>query len=243
MKVISDFGINLHRLSEFIHKTLEIGGTISKLTLNIHNWIKLFKHDPDVKFLVEGCAYGFTYSMTPPNGPYAVPNYIPQDKEHLVDLRIAEELEQGLIARVHRNVVVGTAALGIVDKQRSGFKKFRVVHDLSRPRDASVNTGINLPKRKFATFQSACDYMTPRAYMCKVDLSNAYRSVPMAPEWWPLHAFEWRGQVYSDLRMPFGNSGAPGTFDRFTQAIVRFMKAAGHTATVGYLDDFWLLSS
>jgi hypothetical protein len=41
--------------------------------------------------------------------------------------------------------------------------------------------------------------------------------------------------------MPFGNSGAPAAFDRITQALVRLMKAEGHTAFVGYLDDFWLL--
>jgi hypothetical protein len=41
--------------------------------------------------------------------------------------------------------------------------------------------------------------------------------------------------------MPFGNSGAPAAFDGITQALVRLMKAEGHTAFVGYLDDCWLL--
>ena len=80
------------------------------------------------------------------------------------------------------------------------------------------------------------------SYMSKIDLANAYRSVPMAPEWWPRHALQWEGQVYMDLRMPFGNSGAPAAFDRITQAIVRHMKASGYPAFVGYLDDFFLIA-
>eukprot|EP00959_Pyramimonas_sp_CCMP1952_P444638 9309973-Pyramimonas_sp.AAC.1 len=43
----------------------------------------------------------------------------------------------------------------------------------------------------------------------------------MAQEWWPRHAFQWEGQVYQDLRMPFGSKGAPTAFDRITQLIER----------------------
>eukprot|EP00976_Prorocentrum_cordatum_P060258 1175821-Prorocentrum_minimum.AAC.1 len=56
------------------------------------------------------------------------------------------------------------------------------------------------------------------------------------------HGHKWEGQVYMDLRMPFGNSGAPAAFDRITQAIVRHMKASGYPAFVGYLDDFFLIA-
>jgi hypothetical protein len=89
--------------------------------------------------------------------------------------------------------VCGITAIGVVDKQRSGFTKYRVVHDYSRPFGGSVNDGMSsVAKRefaRFATLRSARDDMDPRAFMCKVDLSNAYRYVHMAPEWWPRHAF------------------------------------------------------
>ena len=90
----------------------------------------------------------------------------------------------------------GIAAIGVVDKQRSGFTKYRVVHDYSRPFGGSVNDGMSVAKSEFASIRSARDDMDPRAFMCKVDLSNAYCYVHMAPEWWPRHAFQWLGTVY-----------------------------------------------
>ena len=161
--------------------------------------------------------------------------------EDKVTARVTEELLAGIIVPTTRDKVHGIAAIGVVDKQRSGFTKYRVVHDLSRPHGGSVNDGIDVAKRKFASFRSACAYMRPGAYQCKIDLANAYRSVPMAQEWWPRHAYQWKGVVYSDLRMPFGNRGAPAAFDPITQAIVRQEKSEGFPSFVGYLDDFWLL--
>ena len=164
---------------------------------------------------------------------------MPLEHSEKVSLRISEEKAAGRLVPTTREAVHGIAAIGMVDKQRSGFVKYRVVHDLSRPHGGSVNDGINMGKRKFATFQTACDLMRPHCYMSKIDLANAYRSVPMAPEWWPRHALQWEGQVYMDLRMPFGNSGAPAAFDRITQAIVRHMKAGGYVPSLcGILGRF-----
>ena len=92
-------------------------------------------------------------------------------------------------------------------------------------------------------FQEACDRLRPHTYMAKIDLANAYRSVPMAPERWHIHALQWGGQVSVDLRMPFGNTDAPAAFERrITQAIVRHLKASGYPCVLGYLDEFLIKS-
>ena len=239
---IREYGLCENRLWEFIRRTEQAGGKVSEITLSTAQWIRLFKEDHDHKFLIEGAAFGFDWDAEDPGEFYEVPNYVDPEHEAKVTARVREELENGHIAVTSRDRVCGIAAIGVVDKQRSGFTKYRVVHDLSRPYEMSVNDHMAVDKRSFASFESACAYMTPRAYMCKVDLSNAYRSVPMAPKWWPRHVFQWKGVVYQDLRMPFGNSGAPAAFDRITQAVVRLMKARGRTSFVGYLDDFWLLA-
>jgi len=242
LKVMSKYGLDLQCILQFIKLTEQVGGKVAEITLATAQWIKLFEEDEDHKFLIEGAAYGFTWQADDPKEFYEIPNYVEQEHEQKVTERVSEMLAKGHIVRSNRESVCGIAAIGVVDKQRSGFTKYRVVHDLSRPFSDSVNDGMSVEKRTFASFNSACAYMYPRAYMCKVDLSDAYRSVPMAPEWWPRHVFQWAGTVYQDLRMPFGNSGAPAAFDRITQAVVRLMKSKGHTAFVGYLDDFWLMA-
>ena len=80
----------------------------------------------------------------------------------------------------------------------------------------------------------------PGGYMAKCDLTKAYRSIPTAPRYWRLHVLEWRGTVYSDLRMPFGNRAAPNWFDGLTQAIVRATRRLGFQNVLGYIDDFWI---
>lgn len=230
------------RILRFLTLTEKVGGQVAALTLATAEWIHLFRKDEDAKFLIEGCAYGFTWEAEDPSSFYEVANYVDSLHEEKVTSRVAEMLQKGHIVPSRKDQVCGIAAIGVVDKQRSGFSKYRVVHDLSRPHGASVNDAMKVGKRKFASFNSAGAYLAPYAFMCKVDLSDAYRSVPMAPEWWPRHAFQWQGVVYQDIRMPFGNSGAPAAFDRITQAVVRLVKSRGHTAFVGYLDDFWLMT-
>ena len=185
---------------------------MSHLTRATAQWIRLFREDHDHKFLIEGVAYGFEWEASNPAEFYEVQNYVDPEHEDKVTARVLEELTNGHIAPISRENAKGISAIGVVDKNRSEFKKYRVVHDLSRPYGKSVNDHMNVDKRTFASFESACAYMTRRAFMCKVDLSNAYRSVPMAQEWWPRHVFQWKGILYQDLRMPFGNSGAPAAF-------------------------------
>ena len=241
IKVLKSANVDLPRMAEFMVNTLKAGGKISKLTLSTPAWVHLFKGDEDFEYLLSGCAYGFTWEAKDPAAYFEVKNYVPPEHETRVTERIQSEFEAGNIVKSDRSSVCGLSAIGIVDKQRSGFTKFRVVHDYSRPSGDSVNDNMEVSKRKFAKFEEACTYLRPNAYFCKVDLKDAYRSVPMAQEWWPRHAFQWEGQVYQDLRMPFGSKGAPAAFDRITQVIVRSFKAWGFNAFIGYLDDFWLM--
>ena len=78
--------------------------------------------------------------------------------------------------------------------------------------------------------------------MSKVDLSSAYRSIPIGSKFWKRQGFMWDGQTYMDLRLPFGNRAAPGIFHRLTMAVVRWMKSQGFPGVVGYLDDFLIVA-
>jgi len=44
-----------------------------------------------------------------------------------------------------------------------------------------------------------------------------------APSWWRLHAFEWKGKTYVDTRLPFGSKGAVACFQRFSDALGRYV--------------------
>ena len=80
--------------------------------------------------------------------------------------------------------------------------------------------------------------------MAKVDLKQAYRSVPISKHSQQVTGLKWHfgnNIVYlQDTRLCFGSKLAPGIFHRRTQAVKRMLKRRGLMATVVYLDDFFI---
>ena len=226
------------RISALIDGTRAIGGTVAPCTLELPVWIELLALDSDAEFLIEGFAYGFELKYVPPVCEfYVVGNYVPVELAGRVTAQIAHERTMGRIVAAVRGIV-GISAMGAVLKGMG--PKVRVVHDYARPTGCSVNSGIVLRRERFARVSDAASMLRPDAYHCKVDITEAYRNFPMAPVWWTRHVFEWGGVVYSDLRMPFGNSGAPSAFHRFSMAFTRLIQSRGFPGIISYLDDFWL---
>jgi hypothetical protein len=237
--VIRDYGIDMRKLAAFIVHTRAVGGTVAQLTLCLSVWIKLFRSDGDAAFLISSVAYGVDMDFTPPADTafYRVENYVRDDHVDRVDAQIRREIAEGRIVPASLADVRGVSAIGSVPKGDSGV---RIISDYSRPIGTSVNAGITVRKESFSKVSDAAALLRPKALHCKVDIAEAYRSYPMAESWWRLHVFEWQGTLYSDLRMPFGNSGAPSAFHRFSAAFARLIKSRGFPAVVAYLDDFWL---
>jgi hypothetical protein len=137
--------------------------------------------------------------------------------------------------------------LGSVAKKNSDVR--RRTSDFSFPPGISVNAGIDLdqlPRIRFATVADAVARIIklrllhgPDAIigMGKVDMEDAYRNLSLREEdhWQSVYFFE--GRYYSDVRLGFGSSSAPGQFTRVTRAVVYIVDKRGFDFT-GYLDDF-----
>ncbi|KAK3243385.1 hypothetical protein CYMTET_46958 [Cymbomonas tetramitiformis] len=94
---------------------------------------------------------------------------------------ILKEKAAGNVVEVRMHwKVQGISAVGIVERERKGVIKFRPVWDYSRPEDVGVNSRIDLVKEKFASVKDAYSLLRPGLWMAKVDLTAAYRSVPVA---------------------------------------------------------------
>ena len=132
-------------------------------------WYNAFAQDHDSDFLLRGAAQGFSYAFTDmdPDGPYySVPNYVPDEHAHKVDAWVRTETTTGRYIPIDHSFARGTAALGVVDKDHSDMVKVRVVRNLSRPEGVSTNDAL----------------LRPGWYQAKVDLTSAYRSVPVHPK-------------------------------------------------------------
>jgi hypothetical protein len=73
----------------------------------------------------------------------------------------------------------------------------------------------------------------------KLDIAQAYTQMGMKREEWGLLGFEWEGQTYVCVRMPFGLASACRTFEKLASAMQRIMQQVfGIKWVWHYLDDF-----
>jgi len=78
-------------------------------------------------------------------------------------------------------------------------------------------------------------------WMIKMDLKDAYFSIPIHQEHRQWLRFQWQQQVYEFQCLPFGLSSAPRVFTKVTRPILAWLRQLG-IRMVAYIDDFLLLA-
>ena len=84
-----------------------------------------------------------------------------------------------------------------------------MIVDLSSPSNASVNDGIP-PEWSTLRYPTVDHLSTPilqkgkGAYLVKGDIKEAYRMIPVHPDDQSLPGVQWKGAVYIDKVLPFG---------------------------------------
>ena len=210
-------------------------------------WAKYLSDDADREFLLEGVYNGFHIVDSTDFVPAEMENYQSatagscRDK---VEETIREEITEGRYVVVRDKPCI-VSALGAIPKESGSV---RLIHDGSRPVGRALNDYAALDaKQRFQTLDDAADILSKDAYMAKVDLQKAYRSVRTHPSNWPACGLKWRfkgdnqASYMVDTALPFGSRHAPGIFHRLTQAVRRFMAKLGFTGLVVYLDDFLII--
>ena len=109
-----------------------------------------------------------------------------------------------------------------------GEVKLRIVHDLSSPAGSSVNEWISHTSVAIASFDNMMGMVTRLGAGClifKIDVSAAYRCIPVRPEDWPLLGLKWEHGSVFDTVLPFGLGSSCLLFEAFASAanhIVRY---------------------
>ena len=111
---------------------------------------------------------------------------------------------------------------------------FRMILNLSR-----FNHFVSFSHFKMDTLQHILAVVTPGCFMSTFDLTDAYLTVPVAPEHWKILKFSWRGIIYMYMVLPFGISSAPRKFTKVLKPILSYLCSAAVTIPT-YLDDGWI---
>ena len=135
----------------------------------------------------------------------------------------------------------------LMTKPKKDSEHRRVIMDLSWPRGAAVNDGIQGQAyvEGTATIRlPTVDYLVARllelgegAFMYKTDLARGYRQLRVDPGDWPLLGFRHNGDYYMDICPPFGLKTSALCMQRTSEAITYIHGREGFYSRP-YLDDF-----
>ena len=219
--------------------------------LIVGEWRKHLAAHPDAEYreyvlqgIREGFRIGFQYGnqscrSAKANKRSAI------DNPGVVDDYLAKEVSLGrVLGPLERSAWPGVTInrFGVIPKRHQPGK-WRLIVDLSHPKEKSVNDGIEeeLCSLKYTSVDEAVQVILrlgSGTKMAKFDLESAYRIVPVHPEDRPLLGMAWREKVYIDTALPFGLRSAPKIFTAVADALQWIFESCGIDTVLHYLDDY-----
>lgn len=215
-------------------------------------WRHELRHHPDpahVRLLVHGLRNGVDVHYRGPR-----PSACKMSTNQKSTLESASEVAADIAAEVKAGRKAGpfssppltgffASPLGAVRKKNG---KLRIVHNLSWPIGASVNSKIEDLHCVLSSFDAAMDLLVAQGkgtMLSKIDIASAYKCIPVRPADFALLGLHWEGKFYFDKTLPFGLSSSCAIWERYATAAEW---AVLHNTSIKrlchYIDDFLLIS-
>ncbi len=87
-------------------------------------------------------------------------------------------------------------------------------------------------------------HLPSQAYLCKADIADAFKLIPLQPSLWHLHGIQWDDSLYYYTRLVFGCRSSPKIFDNLSQALCWIAtNVYGIDNILHLLDDFLTIDS
>ena len=157
-----------------------------------------------------------------------------QEQQKQVDLVVKAMLEKGSISKVCHSKGEFLSSLSEVSKKDGEIRPVINLKDLNRfiPYERFKMEGLHCLKY----------VLQKRDYMCKIDLKNAYFSVPLHKDSRKLVRFLWAGNLYEFLCLCFGLRQAPKMFTKLLKVPISILRRLMIRVII-YLDDLLILGN
>ena len=240
-----------------LHKLIKASGTYNFLglkipihsQLNVDQWVQKLEGYWDTQ-LLELIKYGFPMDFNR-QSPLRW-----EDKNHSSALQFPHDVEAYLKEEIQFGAIQGPFTENPIEnchfspfltREKSNASHRRVIIDLSWPKDASVNLGVDKNsylasdfQLTFPTVDDTIDAIIDvRKWAClyKVDISRAFRHVKIDPFDYDLLGLKWRDVTFFDTCLLFGSRHRTQIFQRLSDAVRYIMRREGFDV-VNYVDDF-----
>ena len=104
----------------------------------------------------------------------------------------------------------------------------------------ALNAFLKYEHFKMEDIRMVKDILGEGEFMCKLDLKDAYLSVPVHPAHRKYLRFRWQGRVYEYTSLPFGLASAPRAFTKILKPVLATLRQRG-IRVIAYLDDLLII--
>lgn len=183
------------------------------------NWIKGYKI-PFTKRVVQ-------------NSTSKEPSWSSKEKD-LVRDHIKKLIAKRTISRCHLKKGQFLSGIFLIPKPNGSS---RLILNLKR-----LNKFIETDHFKLEDYKVACKLISPNWFMGKLDLQDAYYTIPIQDKYKKYLRFTFENNLYEFNCLPFGLNTAPYVFTKIMKPIISQLRNLGFISVV-YLDDILLLGN
>ena len=210
---------------------IPLGGRVKHFS---HNWGKITK-DPFILNAIQGCKINFS---SPPL-QLRLPHQIKFNDLELNALlaMIAELEEQNVIQKCDFKEGDFLNNVFLREKKRVGGElKYRMILNMKTLNKEHVE----LIHHKIEGLTSCLNLMEPNCFMASIDISNAFHTIPIHPDYIKYLKFQIGSQTYQYLCLPMGFRDSPRLFAKILKPVLAHLRSLRLLSSL-YIDDFFLL--
>ncbi len=211
-----------HLVEYFRQKVAEFhGGCIKE---KLHNWQALTS-DPEILTTVHGLPIDLIGEM--PEDGYQYP--LNREESEFLDEEIQRLLNKKIIKVSYDEE--GQLISPVFIRPKPAGEGFRLILNLKK-----LNEVTEKHHFKMETLKSILTLITPGVFMMKLDIKDAYYSVPISEVDQKLLKFKINGVLYQFMGLPNGYTSGPRKFTKLLKPILATLRKRG-ISLAAYLDD------